>query len=187
LNEIPTELTPSFRKPDAPTRCALGLGSNLGDTRATIGKAIRRLEQTPGITLVLRSSDYRTPPWGPVPQDDYRNCCLVIDTLLSPIELLRRCLEIEAELGRVRDVRWGPRTIDIDVLIYGRETVVDPDLEVPHPRMADRAFVLIPLAEIWPDAPVGDGRSAAEALATCPDQDGVVKLADGDQSEGTLE
>ncbi|WP_082837254.1 2-amino-4-hydroxy-6-hydroxymethyldihydropteridine diphosphokinase [Labrenzia sp. OB1] len=182
-------MTSSNRTPDtdetgetpirrAPTRCALGLGSNVGDTKAILDKAIGKLDQTEGITLVLRSSDYRTPPWGPVPQDDYRNCCVVIDTLLSPVQLLRRCLEVETELGRVRDVRWGPRSIDVDVLIYGLEKVVEKDLEIPHPRMGDRAFVLIPLAEIWPDAPLGDGRTAADALEICPDRDGVVKLLD---------
>ncbi|ASP36946.1 2-amino-4-hydroxy-6-hydroxymethyldihydropteridine diphosphokinase [Labrenzia sp. VG12] len=160
----------------APTRCALGLGSNLGDPTANLDDAVRRLEATSGITLVARSSNYRTPPWGPVPQDDFVNICVVIDTTLSPQDLLKRCLEIENKLGRVRDVRWGPRVIDVDVLIYGMETVAEPDLEVPHPRMGERAFVLIPLAEIWPDAPLADGRTAAAALATCPDQDGVVKL-----------
>ena len=163
--------------PTAPARCALGLGSNLGDPKANLDKAVRLLEETAGMTLVARSSDYRTPPWGPVPQDDYVNICLVLDTELSPQELLRRCLDIEAEIGRVRDVRWGPRIIDVDILLYGTETVTEADLEVPHPRMGDRAFVLIPLAEIWPDAPLGDGRTAAEALKTCPDQDGVVKLS----------
>ncbi|MCX2725104.1 2-amino-4-hydroxy-6-hydroxymethyldihydropteridine diphosphokinase [Roseibium salinum] len=162
----------------APTRCALGLGANVGDTRATLDTAISRLEQTEGVTLVARSSDYRAPPWGPVPQDDYRNCCIVIDTTLTPQDLLGLCLRIERELGRVRDVRWGPRTLDIDVLIYGLQRVVEADLEIPHPRMGDRAFVLIPLAEIWPDAPLGDGRTAIEALETCPDQEGVVKLED---------
>ncbi|MCV0429344.1 MAG: 2-amino-4-hydroxy-6-hydroxymethyldihydropteridine diphosphokinase [Roseibium sp.] len=164
------------RNETAPTRCALGLGSNLGDRKANLDGALRRLEQSEGITLVARSSDYETPPWGPVPQDDYLNICTVVDTTLAPHDLLKRCLEIENELGRVRDVRWGPRTIDIDVLIYGSEKIEDDALELPHPRMRDRAFVLIPLAEIWPDAPIGDGRTAAEALETCPDQDGVVRL-----------
>ncbi len=163
----------------APVRCALGLGSNLGDTRATLEAAIRRLSATDGILLVARSSDYRTPPWGPVPQDDFRNCCVVIDTTLAPADLLKRCLEVETELGRVREVRWGPRTIDIDVLIYGTEQVREADLEIPHPRMGDRAFVLTPLAEIWPDAPIGAGRTAAEALDSCPDREGVVKLEEG--------
>jgi 2-amino-4-hydroxy-6-hydroxymethyldihydropteridine diphosphokinase len=164
--------------PDAPTRCALGLGSNLGDTKANLAEAVKQLAQTEGITLVSRSSDYQTPPWGPVPQDDFRNICVVVDTSLSPEELLKRCLDIENELGRVREVRWGPRTIDIDVLIYGLRTVSEADLEIPHPRMGERAFVLIPLAEIWPDAPLGDGRTAVEALETCPDQDGVKILTD---------
>jgi len=162
---------------DAPTRCALGLGSNLGDPAANLDEAVRRLEITPGITLVARSSNYRTPPWGPVPQDDFINICVVVDTTLSPKALLQRGLDIENEIGRVREVRWGPRVIDVDVLIYGMKTIAEPDLEVPHPRMGERAFVLIPLAEIWPDAPLADGRTAADALATCPEQDGVVKLS----------
>ena len=160
----------------APTRCALGLGSNIGDTLAHLEKALELLNASDGITVVARSSDYRTPPWGPVPQDDFRNICVLVDTVLSPHALLKRCLSIETELGRVREIRWGPRTIDVDVLIYGLETVNDPDLELPHPRMSERAFVLIPLAEIWPDAPLGVGVTAAEALKTCPDQDGVVKI-----------
>lgn len=160
----------------APTRCALGLGSNLGDPVANLDEAVRRLDTTPGITLVARSSNYRTPPWGPVPQDDFVNICVVVDTVLPPLDLLARCLEIENELGRVREVRWGPRVIDVDVLICGMERIAEATLEVPHPRMGERAFVLIPLAEIWPDAPLADGRTAAEALETCPDQDGVVRL-----------
>ena len=162
----------------APVRCALALGSNMGDTRAILDEAVRRLDASPGIAVLERSSDYRTAPWGPIPQDDYRNICLVIETTLTPQRLLHRCLEIETELGRVRDVRWGPRLIDIDVLTYSRQSVAEPDLELPHPRMADRAFVLIPLAEIWPDAPIGDGKTAISALETCPDRDGVHKLAD---------
>ncbi|MCL4159565.1 UNVERIFIED_CONTAM: hypothetical protein GTU68_023420 [Idotea baltica] len=169
-------MTVPEKKRNAPTRSALGLGSNLGDPRSNLDEAVRRLEQTEGVTLVARSSDYRTPPWGPVKQDDFRNICVVVDTVLSPRDLLKRCLAIELELGRVRDERWGPRTIDIDVLIYGMERIAEADLEIPHPRMGDRAFVLIPLAEIWPDAPLADGRTAAEALETCPDQEGVVRL-----------
>lgn len=161
---------------EAPTRCALGLGSNLGDPMHNLQAALGLLEATDGLELVACSSNYRTPPWGPVPQDDFVNICVIVDTVLSPRALLERCLAVEQELGRVRDVRWGPRIIDVDVLICGMQRVQEPDLEVPHPRMADRAFVLIPLAEIWPDAPLADGRTAAEALETCPDQEGVVKL-----------
>lgn len=171
-----TEQTSALDDSPAPARCALGLGSNIGDTRANIDAALAALNAVDGIEIVARSSDYRTPPWGPVPQDDYRNICALVDTTLLPRELLRVCLDTETRLGRVRDVRWGPRVIDIDVLLYGTETVDEPDLELPHPRMDTRAFVLIPLAEIWPDARLADGRTAVEALNTCPDQDGVVKL-----------
>jgi 2-amino-4-hydroxy-6-hydroxymethyldihydropteridine diphosphokinase len=160
------------------TRCALGLGSNIGDTREHLKNALAALNASDGISVVTRSSDYRTPPWGPVPQDDFRNICVLVDTILSPQDLLKRCLSIESELGRVREIRWGPRIIDIDVLIYGQEKVSEPDLELPHPRMHERAFVLIPLAEIWPDAPIGNGLTAKEALQSCPDQDGVVKISD---------
>ncbi|WP_417687744.1 2-amino-4-hydroxy-6-hydroxymethyldihydropteridine diphosphokinase [Roseibium sp.] len=159
-------------------RAALGLGSNMGDTKANLAGAISKLDESEGIRVLVRSSDYRTPPWGPVPQDDYRNICLVIETTLSPRELLDRCLQIERELGRVRDVRWGPRIIDIDVLIYGLEKVDEDNLTIPHPRMGERAFVLVPLAEIWQEAPLGDGRTALQALKTCPDQDQIVKLSD---------
>ncbi|WP_417670169.1 2-amino-4-hydroxy-6-hydroxymethyldihydropteridine diphosphokinase [Roseibium sp.] len=157
---------------------ALGLGSNMGDTRQNLTTAVEKLDACEGIRVLARSSDYRTPPWGPVPQDDYRNICLKIETTLSPRDLLTRCLEIEKELGRVRDIRWGPRIIDIDVLIHGDNKVDEENLTVPHPRMGERAFVLVPLAEIWPNAPLGDGRTAIEALETCPDQDQIVKLAD---------
>ncbi|MAA99517.1 MAG: 2-amino-4-hydroxy-6-hydroxymethyldihydropteridine diphosphokinase [Stappia sp.] len=159
-------------------RAALGLGSNLGDTSANLAEALARLSATPGIDIVARSSDYRTPPWGPVPQDDYRNACVVIETDLAPADLLARCLEVEKELGRVRDVRWGPRTIDIDLLLYGEAKVDEEGLTVPHPRMGERAFVLVPLAEIWPEAPIGDGRSVREALATCAGRDEIMLLDD---------
>jgi len=163
-----------------PVRVALGLGSNIGDTRENLDTAVARLSAVAGITLVARSSDYRTPPWGPVPQDPYRNICVLIDTTLSARKLLEACLGVEAKMGRVRDVRWGPRLIDIDILIYGPEEIVEDGLHVPHPRMAERAFVLVPLAEIWPDAPVAAGVTASQALQTCPDVDDVVRINGGD-------
>lgn len=162
----------------SPIRAALGLGSNMGDTKANLAQAVDLLNGTLGIKVTARSPDYRTPPWGPVPQDDYRNICLVIETTLSPRDLLNRCLGIEREMGRVRDIRWGPRLIDIDVLIYGTETVDEDNLSIPHPRMGERAFVLVPLADIWPDAPIGGGRTAIQALKTCPDQDQIIRLND---------
>lgn len=160
------------------TRAALGLGSNIGDTKANLDTALLRLGSIPGVTLVVSSSGYRTPPWGPVPQDDYRNICAVVDTSLSARDLLTTCLSVEKDMGRVRDIRWGPRLIDIDVLIYGTVAIGEDGLTIPHPRMGERAFVLVPLAEIWPEAPLGDGRTASEALTTCPDVDAVEKLDD---------
>ncbi|MDD7909393.1 MULTISPECIES: 2-amino-4-hydroxy-6-hydroxymethyldihydropteridine diphosphokinase [Pseudovibrio] len=155
---------------------ALGLGSNMGDTKSYIEAAISALSAFEGIEVVGRSSDYRTPPWGPVPQDDYRNCCVTVKTHLSPKRLLEACLGIEKQLGRVRDERWGPRTIDIDVLLYGETRVEDDVLSVPHPRMMERAFVLVPLAEIWPNALIGGGLTVAGALEKCPDKNGISKL-----------
>lgn len=160
------------------TRVALGLGSNMGDTKSKIDAALLKLSETPGLTLLTRSSDYRTPPWGPVEQDDFRNCCVVMETTLSPREVLERCLEVEQELGRVRDIRWGPRFIDIDVLLYEGQAIDEPNLTIPHPRMGERAFVLVPLAEIWPDAPLADGRTVAEALLTCEGQEDITKIGE---------
>ncbi|SDR28205.1 2-amino-4-hydroxy-6-hydroxymethyldihydropteridine diphosphokinase [Pseudovibrio sp. Tun.PSC04-5.I4] len=155
---------------------ALGLGSNLGDTKANIDAAIAALGAVDGINVLKKSSDYRTPPWGPVLQDDYRNCCITLETSLSPRALLDAGLAVELQLGRVRDVRWGPRTIDIDLLIYDHASVEEEGLQVPHPRMGERAFVLIPLTEIWPDAELLDGRTAADALMTCGDKEGIYML-----------
>ncbi|MTI18346.1 2-amino-4-hydroxy-6-hydroxymethyldihydropteridine diphosphokinase [Rhodobacteraceae bacterium RKSG542] len=159
-----------------PVKVALGLGSNMGDTKAMIDAAIEALQAVDGIDVLDRSSDYRTPPWGPVPQDDYRNCCVTAMTTLAPVDLLATCLNIEAKLGRVRDERWGPRVIDIDLLLYGAETVEEHGLQVPHPRMGERAFVLVPLAEILADAVLADGRSVAQAAETAQDKDGISKL-----------
>ncbi|MFN7166395.1 MAG: 2-amino-4-hydroxy-6-hydroxymethyldihydropteridine diphosphokinase [Pannonibacter sp.] len=161
-----------------PLRAALGLGSNMGDPKANLAQAIALLDASPGIRVLAVSPAYRTPPWGPVPQGDYRNICLVIETTLAPVDLLRRCLAVEKQMGRVRDVRWGPRLIDIDVLLYEDTELDHPELTVPHPRMAERAFVLVPLADIWPEARIAGGLTVAQALASCPDRDGVVRLED---------
>lgn len=159
-------------------RAALGLGSNMGDPKANLARAIALLDTTPGIRVRDVSPAYRTPPWGPVPQDDYRNICLVIETTLAPVDLLRRCLAVEKLMGRVRDLRWGPRLIDIDVLLYEDTTLDHPELIIPHPRMAERAFVLVPLADIWPDAVIGAGLTVVGALASCSGREGVIRLED---------
>lgn len=161
-----------------PVQAALGLGSNIGDKQAYLADALERLAATPGITVLSRSSLYRTEPWGMTDQDWFLNACALVETELSATALLARCLEVEQELGRVRDIRWGPRKIDIDVLVYGDEQIDADGLTIPHPRMAERAFVLVPLAEIWPDARVNREATAQEALEDCPDVDGVKKLDD---------
>lgn len=160
----------------ATVRAALGLGSNLGDTKANLDQAVATLATIPGIRVIARSSDYRTPPWGPVAQDDYRNACLVVETSLPAHGLLDACLATEESMGRVRDVRWGPRLIDIDVLIYGDDEIDDDRLTLPHPRMSERSFVLVPLSEIWPDAPLGKGLTAERALIDRNDRDEIILL-----------
>ena len=130
--------------------CYIGLGSNMGDRLGHLRHAVFLLEATDGIELVTESSVYETEPVGPE-QPDFLNAVIEVRTTLSARELLKRLKEIEAEIGRTPSERWGPREIDLDLLTYGRERIEDEDLTVPHPRMGERAFVLVPLAEIAPD------------------------------------
>lgn len=131
----------------------IGVGSNLGDREATIRAAIARLGAHPGIRIMQCSALIETEPMGP-PQPNYLNGALAVETILDPPSLLSELLRVERELGRVRDlaVRMGPRTLDLDLLLYGDLVIDEPGLAVPHPRMPERAFVLIPLAEIAPNA-----------------------------------
>ncbi len=142
----------------------LGLGSNLGDREALLRAAVRALGETEGVTVIAASPIYETPPWGPVPQGPYLNACVTVATDLSARALLDLALAIERQHGRERAVRWGPRTLDIDLLVYGTAAIDAPGLVVPHPRMATRAFVLVPLATIAPGLIVG-GRSIEAVLA----------------------
>jgi len=127
----------------------LGLGSNLGDRAAHLEQALARLAAE-GIEVVRRSSFYVTEPVGFGPQHWFLNCVVEASTELMPRQLLRATLQVERDLGRRRTVRNGPRTIDIDILLFGTSVVSAPDLEIPHPRLAERRFVLIPLREIAP-------------------------------------
>jgi len=131
-------------------RAYLGLGSNLGDRRAHIEEAVRRLGATEGITVTRLSSKYDTAPVGGPVQPRYLNAACEVETSLSPRELLAAALRIEREMGRRREVRWGPRIIDIDILLYGESVIEDAEPVVPHPRLAEREFALEPLAEIAP-------------------------------------
>jgi 2-amino-4-hydroxy-6-hydroxymethyldihydropteridine diphosphokinase len=159
------------------TRAYLGLGSNLGDRRALLRQAIEALDWG-DIVVADQSRLYETTPiGGPEGQPDFLNQVIAVDTTLDARSLWERCSAVEAALGRSREheSRWGPRAIDIDVLIFGEEIIVEPDLIVPHPRMHERAFVLIPLAEIAAGTPVGD-RGPVEDLARGLDADGAVRL-----------
>ena len=144
----------------------IGLGSNLGDRRATLLRAIDELNGSPGVSVVNVSSFHATEPvGGPQGQGPYLNAAACIETTLEPPALLRLLQEIEARNGRVRRVRWGERTLDLDLLLFDDRIVETPELNIPHPRMALRRFVLEPLLEIAPGAvdPV-TGRSVAELL-----------------------
>ncbi|MDY5060323.1 2-amino-4-hydroxy-6-hydroxymethyldihydropteridine diphosphokinase [Staphylococcus simulans] len=129
----------------------LGLGSNVGDRENQLKEAIRLLDEQPGIKVVKVSSFYETEPVGYVEQPDFLNLCVEIQTELSPKAVLESGLAIEQQLHRVRKERWGPRTLDIDILLYGDQIIEEEDLTIPHPRMTERAFVLIPLQEIAPN------------------------------------
>ena len=133
-----------------PVPCAIALGSNLGDSYAILEGAIASLREIPGMTLQARSQWYQTAPVGP-PQPDYLNGCILVETHLAPLDLLETLLQVEKQFGRVRRERWGPRSLDLDLLLYGEQILDLPQLQVPHPRMAERAFVLVPLSEIAPD------------------------------------
>jgi 2-amino-4-hydroxy-6-hydroxymethyldihydropteridine diphosphokinase len=130
--------------------CAIGLGSNLGDSQAILAGAIARLQIHPQIEVIAVSSWYITTPIGP-PQPDYLNGCATIQTSLTPLDLLNTLHAIEAEFGRVRQEIWGARTLDLDLLLYADRIIDLPTLQIPHPRMCERAFVLVPLMEIAAD------------------------------------
>ncbi|MGH7999749.1 MAG: 2-amino-4-hydroxy-6-hydroxymethyldihydropteridine diphosphokinase [Brasilonema sp.] len=129
---------------------AIALGSNLGNSRSILEAATETLAQTPGIILKAKSSLYKTKAVGP-PQPDYINGAVILQVEMIPQLLLKTLLQIENKFGRVRRERWGARTLDLDLLLYDELILNTPNLQVPHPRMRERAFVLVPLAEIAPD------------------------------------
>ena len=158
-------------------RGVLSLGGNLGDPAKSMASALHMLDSSGSTRVVEVSSLHRTPPWGKVDQPDFLNVTAEVATTLAPLELLELCLELERRLKRVRVERWGPRLIDIDVLLLGNSNVSDVGLEIPHPRMLDRAFVMVPLAEIAPDLVLA-GKSAAEWAAGL-DSAGIERLDTG--------
>lgn len=158
-------------------RAFLSLGGNLGDPAKSMAAALHMLDASGNTRVVAVSSLHRTPPWGKIDQPDFLNVTAEVATSLAPLELLELCLEVERRLKRVRVERWGPRLIDIDVLLLGNSNVSDVGLEIPHPRMLDRAFVMVPLAEIAPELVLA-GKTAAEWAASL-DSAGIERLESG--------
>lgn len=145
-------------------RAYVGLGGNVGDARAAVAAAFDALASLPRTSLVARSRLYRTPAWGPVAQADYVNAVAALDTGLPPLALLDALLALERDAGRDRSTgpRWGPRILDLDLLLYGDARLDLPGLHVPHPRLHERAFVVVPLAEVAPGLRIpGQGDIAA--------------------------
>lgn len=170
--------------------CYLSLGSNLGDRQLNIRTAIERLDAHPEIVVTQVSRLYETAPVGYVDQPDFYNCCIELQTTLSPHNLLKMTRSTEVELGRQRDIRWGPRTIDIDILLIEQQVMDTDDLTVPHPRMDERAFVLLPLADIAPYIvhPVTQTNVSIMASQVCG-KEGVflcqIPLASGSEPTGS--
>jgi 2-amino-4-hydroxy-6-hydroxymethyldihydropteridine diphosphokinase len=158
----------------------IALGGNVGDVRSRFGTAITEICRQAQATLVARSSDYETPPWGGVAQPSFINACIAIETGLGPHALLATLLDIERMFGRdrERETRWGPRTLDLDLIAYDDIALDTPGLTLPHPRLFERAFVLVPLAEIAPDRVIA-GRSPRDALSGVS-SGGIVRLPDFD-------
>ena len=158
-------------------RALIALGGNVGDVRATFEKAISDICSMAQAALLARSSDYATPPWGDAQQARFVNACIDIETSLDPQALLVTLQKIETKFGRdrARERRWGPRTLDLDLIAYDDVSMQTPELTLPHPRLFERAFVLVPLAEIAPERVIA-GRRISSALARlCTD--GIERLA----------
>ncbi len=168
LRPVPTPVQPAGVASGAPVRACIGLGANLGDPVAQLRAALAAIARLPSTCVVSVSSIYRSAPVGYLEQPDFYNAVVAIDTRLSPQALLDALLAIEHDGGRTREFRNAPRLIDLDLLLYGEQLVDLPHLTVPHPRLADRAFVLLPLAEIAPGCTIpglGSPASLAPAVA----------------------
>jgi 2-amino-4-hydroxy-6-hydroxymethyldihydropteridine diphosphokinase len=165
-------MSSSFKKP---VLVSLGLGSNRGDRIHMLSQALRFLQKDyPDLHFLRCSSYFETAPWGPIAQQAFINACALFECAYTPQDLLAICLEVERKLGRIRDQKWGPREIDIDILTYGNLCLNTPPLQIPHPYLLERAFVLVPLVEIAPDLEVG-GTHIQEAVRGC-DKTGIQRI-----------
>ena len=162
----------SFHNPPFLHQAAIALGSNLGNSEAILIGALEQLHQTPGLQISAVSPAFVTAAVGP-PQPDYLNACALLTTDLPPRELLTTLLNVETQFGRERRERWGPRRLDLDLLLFDNDVIEEQGLQVPHPRMTERAFVLVPLAEIAPDWVHPLTRRAIACLLKDVDQRGV--------------
>jgi len=171
----PMDCDPGNRDPEIMAEALVALGGNVGNVRATLDRAVAAFCDE-AVRLLARSADYRTPPWGVEDQPAFVNLCIAVETGLTPHALLDRAQAVERALGRDRakEQRWGPRPVDIDLLAYDDMILKEPHLTLPHPRLFDRGFVLVPLAEIAPEKVIA-GTRIADALARV-DTKGVVKL-----------
>jgi 2-amino-4-hydroxy-6-hydroxymethyldihydropteridine diphosphokinase len=156
-------------------RVFIGLGSNLADPESQVHAAQKALQTLPETQWVASSSLYKSPPMGPQDQPDYINAVIELETMLSPHNLLDCLQQIEQQQGRVRERHWGERTLDLDLLLYGDKIIADDRLQVPHPGIAQRAFVIYPLAEIAADIVIPGKGLITTLLAACP-RDGLERF-----------
>jgi len=161
-----------------PAKVFLGLGSNLNSPPRQIKAALKTIAKLPGTQLMRCAPWYQSIAIGPGSQPRYINTVAEIDTVLKPLALLQALQQIEKQQGRKRIVRWGPRTLDIDILLYAKQTLKTRQLQIPHPRLGERNFVLYPLADIAPELSLPDGTSLARLLANCSPE-GIVRFSAG--------
>ncbi|MEU5688157.1 2-amino-4-hydroxy-6-hydroxymethyldihydropteridine diphosphokinase [Streptomyces venezuelae] len=183
VQPVPTSVVAQVDAADStlsnPKRAVISLGSNLGNRLETLQGAVDALEDTPGLRVKAVSPVYETEPWGvdPGTQPSYFNAVVVVKTTLPPASLLERAQAVEEAFHRVRDERWGPRTIDVDIVAYADVVSDDPTLTLPHPRAHERAFVLAPWHDVEPEAQLG-GRGPVAQLLAAVTRDGVAPRAD---------
>lgn len=161
-------------RPDAPIRAYVGIGGNAGDVEITLTEALWAVDALPQTSIRQQSAFYRTPAWGRTDQPDFLNAVVELQTRMPARVLLNALLEIEQRFGRVRSAadRWGPRAVDLDLLLYGEDVIDEPGLSVPHPHLHERAFVLVPLAEIAPQLAI-PGHGDVKALLAAVDTTGI--------------